>query len=164
VKIAQIRPGSPKISMDDQGSRRDVIPVSPSISIRDDEVSFEFIRSSGPGGQNVNKVATAVRLRFDVLHSPSISDEVRLRVLASARKRITDQGVLHIEARRFRTQERNRQDAIERLKTLLRAAEERPRIRRPTKPSAAARSRRLEEKRRRSGVKRARRSTADDLD
>ncbi|HET9888041.1 MAG TPA: alternative ribosome rescue aminoacyl-tRNA hydrolase ArfB, partial [bacterium] len=100
-----------------------MIQVSPAISIPEEEISYEFVRSSGPGGQNVNKVATAVRLRFDVLHSPSISDEVRLRLLAAARSRITEKGVLQIEARRFRTQERNRQDAIARLVTLLRAAE-----------------------------------------
>lgn len=141
-----------------------VIQVSPTIAIPDDEVSYDFIRSSGPGGQNVNKVATAVRLKFDVLHSTSISDEVRLRVLASARKRITEKGVLHIEARRYRTQERNRQDALDRFTELLRAAEHRPRPRRPTKPTASSRSRRLDEKRRRSNVKRARRSSADDLD
>jgi ribosome-associated protein len=141
-----------------------VIEISPRISIPDDEVSFEFIRSSGPGGQNVNKVATAVRLRFDVLHSPSISAEVRIRLLASARARITERGVLQNEARRFRTQERNRQDAIDRLAALLRAAEIRPRVRRATKPTAASRSRRLSEKKRRANVKRARRADAGDLD
>ena len=141
-----------------------MIHVSPTITISDDEVSFEFIRSSGPGGQNVNKVATAVRLRFDVLHSPSIPDEVRIRLLTAARARITERGVLHIEARRFRTQERNRQDAIERFVALLRAAEVRPRVRRPTKPTKASRSKRLDEKKRRAGVKRARRTSADDLD
>lgn len=141
-----------------------MIPVSPRISIPDDEISFEFIRSSGPGGQNINKVATAVRLRFDVLHSPSISDEVRLRLLAAARSRVNEKGILQIEARRFRTQERNRQDAIDRLATLLRAAEVRPKMRRPTKPTPASRSRRLSEKKRRADVKRARRARADDLD
>jgi len=141
-----------------------VIQVSQAISIPEEEISYEFVRSSGPGGQNVNKVATAVRLRFDVLHSPSITDEVRLRLLAAARARITEKGVLQIEARRFRTQERNRQDAIERLVTLLRAAEVQPRIRRPTKPSAASRSKRLADKKRRAGVKRARRAGRDDLD
>ena len=141
-----------------------MIHISPRISIPDDEVSFEFTRSSGPGGQNVNKVATAVRLRFDVLHSPSISDEVRIRLLAVARARITERGVLQIEARRFRTQERNRQDAIDRLTALLRAAEIRPRVRRPTRPTAASRSKRLSEKKRRGSVKRTRRTDAGDLD
>jgi len=141
-----------------------VIYVSPAISIPEEEISYEFIRSSGPGGQNVNKVATAVRLRFDVLHSPSITDEVRLRLLAAARTRITEKGVLQIEARRFRTQERNRQDAVDRLVASLRAAEIRPRIRRPTKPTRASRSKRLAEKKHRADVKRARRAGRDDLD
>jgi ribosome-associated protein len=109
-------------------------------------------------------VATAVRLRFDVLHSPSISDEVRLRLLAAARSRINEKGVLQIEARRFRTQERNRQDAIDRLAALLRAAEVRPKVRRATRPTPASRSRRLSEKKRRAGVKRSRRAGSNDLD
>lgn len=130
-----------------------MIEITSSIAIEENEIQEEFIRSSGPGGQNVNKVATTVQLRFDVANSPSLPDEVRERLFSLARSRITEDGVLIINARRFRTQGRNRQDAIERLAKLIRTAAEKPRIRRKTRPTLASKTRRLEEKRRRTETK-----------
>jgi ribosome-associated protein len=121
-----------------------------------DELRFEFIRSSGPGGQNVNKVATAVRLVFDVRRSRAIADDVKARLLALAGARASDDGVVRIVARRFRTQGRNRDDAIARLEALVRRASAKPKRRRPTRPTAASRERRLETKRRESRKKRER--------
>jgi len=126
--------------------------------ISHDELRFEFFRSSGPGGQNVNKVATAVRLRFDVRNSTSLPLEVKERLLGLVANRLTDDGVLMIEARRFRTQERNREDAVDRLMGWIARACEVPRLRRATKPSAASRQRRLETKKHRSTAKRQRRA------
>lgn len=123
----------------------------------ENEIQMDFIHSSGPGGQNVNKVATAVQLRFDASASPSLPDGVRLRLMSIARKRITEDGILIIEARRYRSQAGNRQDAIERLIELLRRAAEKPRVRYRTQPTPASRERRLEIKRRRSGTKNLRR-------
>jgi ribosome-associated protein len=120
------------------------------------ELSFEFSRASGPGGQNVNKVSTAVRLRFDIRCSRSLSDEVKERLVQLAGNRVTREGVLIIEARRFRTQDRNRQDALERLRHLVARAARRPKRRKPTKPTRASKGRRLDHKRRRSATKRAR--------
>jgi ribosome-associated protein len=133
-----------------------MIHVTPTIAIAEDELGFDFIRSSGPGGQNVNKVATAVQLRFDVLHSPSLPDDVRIRLVRLAGRKLTSDGVLVITARRHRTQRQNRDDAIERLVELVRLASVPPRKRRKTRPTAASRERRLEEKRRKSKVKRMR--------
>jgi ribosome-associated protein len=130
-----------------------MIPITATIAIGENEIEEEFVRSPGPGGQNVNKVATAVQLRFDVLHSPSLPEEIRQRMIGLAGRRLTAEGVLLINARRFRTQERNRQDARERLVELIRRAAEPPKVRRPTRPSRAARARRLEEKRRRGEQK-----------
>ncbi len=141
-----------------------MIDVTATITINESEVQQEFIRSSGPGGQNVNKVATAVQLRFDVANSLSLPDDVRERLFSLARKRITEEGVLIINARRFRTQAANRQDAIERLVELIRKAAEEPQIRRKTRPTFASKIRRLETKRRRATTKHLRRSregTAD---
>ena len=135
-----------------------MIKITPTIAIDDSEIELEFIRASGPGGQKVNRAATAVQLRFDVARSPSLSDEVRRRLMRIAGSRLTKEGVLVIDARRFRTQERNREDAIERLVSLIRGAAARPKVRRSTRPSQAARLRRLEAKRRRSQRKRLRRS------
>jgi ribosome-associated protein len=133
-----------------------MIRITSSVSIDEREIEITFVRSSGPGGQNVNKVATAAQLRFDVDRSPSLPDDVRERLKAKAGSRLTRDGVLVITARRFRTQERNRADAIQRLLDLIREAATRPRSRRATRPTRASRQRRLDEKRRRSSTKRLR--------
>ena len=133
-----------------------MIPISDAIAIEEREVEESFVRAAGPGGQNVNKVATAVQLRFDVRRSPSLPDAVRARLEKLAGRRLTQDGVLIITAQRYRTQERNRQDALERLVALLRLAAERLRPRPPTKPTAGARRRRLEAKSRRAGIKKLR--------
>ncbi|OQY59572.1 MAG: aminoacyl-tRNA hydrolase [Desulfobacteraceae bacterium 4572_88] len=133
-----------------------MIRITDTISISKGEIREEFIRSSGPGGQNVNKVSTAVQLRFDVENSPSLPDDVRERLIHMTGKRVNDEGVLIIKAARFRSQERNRQDAIERLSELIRKAAEKPRVRRKGRPSSASKERRLENKRQRSRVKNTR--------
>jgi ribosome-associated protein len=122
------------------------------------ELQFEYIRASGPGGQNVNKVATAVQLRFDVVNSPSLTTDVKARLVKLAGKRMTDAGVLIIEASRFRTQEKNREDAIERLNELVRKAFEKPKPRHKTKPTRAAKEERLKNKKIRAEIKRTRRN------
>jgi len=134
-----------------------MISVTPLIAIDDDEITLDFIRASGPGGQNINKVSTAVQLRFDVKHSPSLPDDVRARLVSLGGRRITDDGVLIIEAKRFRSQDRNRQDALDRLVALVRTAAERPKPRIQTKPSPASKKRKLESKRHRSRIKQMRR-------
>jgi len=139
-----------------------MIQVSRTIAIDERELEFHFIRSSGPGGQNVNKVATAVQLRFDVVRSRSLPDEVRDRLIALGGRRVNENGELVIEARRFRTQERNRQDAIDRLVELIGKAAVRPKARHKTAPSRAARERRLAEKRLRGDAKRKRRRVDED--
>ncbi len=132
------------------------IEITPTLSIPEDELVERFVRASGAGGQNVNKVSTAVELRFDVANSPSLPDAVRARLLAKRDRRLTDEGVLVIEAQRFRTQDRNRQDARERLAAIVAAALTVPKKRIATKPSRAAKARRLDAKRERSQVKRGR--------
>jgi ribosome-associated protein len=122
----------------------------------ENELTFEYIRASGPGGQNVNKVATAVQLRFDVANSPSLREDVKTRLVKLAGKRVTVDGVLVIEAKKYRTQEQNRFDALERFYGLLKKASERPKTRRVTKPTRASKEKRLEEKRRRGETKRTR--------
>ena len=119
-----------------------MIPVTGTITIDEEEIHQEFIRASGPGGQNVNKVATAVQLRFDVAHSPSLPEDVRERLTRIAGKRMTKEGYLIIDARRFRTQEQNRQDSVARLVDLIRQAAQRPKIRKRTRPTLASRERR----------------------
>ena len=130
-----------------------MVRVTRGINIDERELKLSFVRASGPGGQNVNKVATAVQLRFDVTRSPSLTQDLRERLIRIAGKRISTDGILVIDARRFRTQERNRQDALERLVALLRKAAQKPKLRRKTKPTLASKKRRLETKRRRGQVK-----------
>ena len=124
--------------------------------IDENELQWEFKQSSGPGGQNVNKVATAVQLRFDVARTPSLTDEVRARLVRLAGKRMTRDGELIIEAKRYRTQDQNRQDALKRLVELLQKAYEKPKTRRKTRPTLASRQKRMAGKRRRSEIKRLR--------
>jgi ribosome-associated protein len=133
-----------------------MIPVTASIALDEREIAETFVRASGPGGQNVNKVASAVQLRFDARRSPSLPTEVRARLERLAGSRLTRDGVIVITAQRHRAQARNRADALERLLELIRRAARPPLKRRPTKPGAAARERRIESKKRRAGVKRLR--------
>jgi ribosome-associated protein len=135
-----------------------MIPVTDTIAIDEREIEERFIRASGPGGQNVNKLSTAVQLRFDVRHSPSLAGPVRARLERLAGSRLTKDGVLVITAQRHRTQERNRDDALDRLIDLIRRAAVPPTPRRKTRPTAASRARRLEGKKQRSGIKRLRQS------
>ena len=130
-----------------------MIEVTETIAIDEAELTLEFIRSSGPGGQNVNKVATAVQLRFDVARSPSLPDDVRRRLARLAGRKMTGEGVLVITARRHRTQAANREDAIERLVALIKKAASKPKPRKKTKPTKASRERRLQDKRHRSRTK-----------
>ena len=139
-----------------------MIPVTPTISLSEHELHFDFIRASGPGGQNVNKVASAVQLRFDAAGSPSLPAGVRQRLLRLAGNRLTASGTLIIDARRFRTQWQNRQDAVDRLCALIRRAAEKPKPRRPSAPSRASRARRLESKRRHARTKRLRGSVREE--
>jgi ribosome-associated protein len=135
--------------------------VTPQIVIGENELEERFIQASGPGGQNVNKVATAVQLRFDVAHSPSLPEAVRERLIALSGRRLTQDGVLVLTARRHRTQERNRADARERLAELIRQATVAPRPRRPTRPTLASKRRRLEAKSARAALKRERGKPTD---
>lgn len=138
-----------------------MIQITRTLAISEDELHEDFVRSSGPGGQNVNKVATAVQLRFDVAHSPSLPEDVRARLIKLAGNRITNEGVLIIEAQRFRTQPRNRQDAQDRLVELICKAAEKPKPRKKTKPTFASKQRRLDAKRHRGQAKRLRGSGVD---
>jgi ribosome-associated protein len=135
-----------------------MIRIDHRISIDENELEERFIRASGPGGQNVNKLASAVQLRFDVRHSPNLPNDVRARLERLAGRRLTREGTLVIEAQRHRTQERNRQDARDRLIDLIRRAAVAPIPRRPTKPTAGSRERRIESKKHRGTIKGLRRS------
>jgi ribosome-associated protein len=138
-----------------------LIPINRHLFFDDSEVEESFIRASGPGGQNVNKVSSAVQLRFDLSRSRSLPEEVRERLARLAGRRLTRDDVIVITAQRYRTQERNRQDALDRLVALIRRAAVPPARRRPTKPSAAAKERRLDAKARRAAVKEQRRATPE---
>ncbi|MES2364985.1 MAG: alternative ribosome rescue aminoacyl-tRNA hydrolase ArfB [Pseudomonadota bacterium] len=135
-----------------------MIRITRTLAIPDSEIQEQFIRASGPGGQNVNKVSSAVQLRFDVAHSPSLSEEIRARLIVLAGRRISQDGVLTIEAQRFRTQGRNRDDARVRLAELIRSATEVPELRRATRPTRASQRRRLDSKQKRGDTKKQRRS------
>jgi ribosome-associated protein len=136
-----------------------MIENTPSFSLDENELQFAYIRSSGPGGQNVNKVATAVQLRFDI-HQSSLPQEAKERLRSIAANRITAEGELLIEAKRFRTQEQNREDALHRLADLLRRAFEKPKARRKTRPTAASQEKRLKEKKQKGEIKKTRRDRA----
>jgi ribosome-associated protein len=138
-----------------------MIHINADIVIPDSEITLAFVRADGPGGQHVNKTSTAVQLRFDAEHSSSLPEGVRRRLRRIAGRRMTADGVLVIDARSHRSQKQNRQDALDRLKGLLQAAAKPPRTRRPSKPSAASRRRRLETKRHRARLKQSRRSVRD---
>ena len=135
-----------------------MLEIDDKLAIPDAELVERFVRSSGPGGQNVNKVATAVELRFDIAASPSLPEPVRARLLAKRDRRVTDEGVLVLSAQRFRTQDRNREDARDRLRAFIESGLRAPKPRIATRPSRAAKQRRLDEKRGRSTIKRDRAS------
>ena len=132
-----------------------MIGITPSFSIDESELQFTFIRASGPCGQNVNKVATAVQLRYDVMNS-SLPEETRGRLIQLAGRKVSDEGLLVIEAKKYRTQEQNREDAIRRLIVLLRKAFEKPKARKKTRPTAASREKRLKGKKQRGEIKKMR--------
>ena len=134
-----------------------MIRITPDIILKESEIQEEFIRASGPGGQNVNKVSTGVQLRFDVLNSASLPEEVRQRLIRLAVRRINEAGFLVIEAKQFRTQNRNRQEALNRLVDLIQKAAVKPKLRHKTRPSNESKWRRVEAKRRRSQLKKFRR-------
>lgn len=139
-----------------------MIEVTGTIKLEEDELHFDFVRSAGPGGQNVNKVSTAVQLRFDVRNSLSLPPDLKERLIKQAGSAVTLEGVLVLTARRYRTQEQNRQDAIQRLSHLIQKAAVVPPKRKPTRPGAAASGARLKSKTRRGEVKRARHVNPED--
>ncbi|MDX2446214.1 MAG: alternative ribosome rescue aminoacyl-tRNA hydrolase ArfB [Desulfobacterales bacterium] len=133
-----------------------MIQVTPNIQIHENEMTFDFIRASGPGGQHVNKVCTAVQLRFDAQQSAGLTPEIFHRLKKLAGKRMTDDGLLIIQASRFRSQEKNRQDAVERLVALVRKATEKPKPRKKTRPTRASKERKLAAKQIRGRLKKTR--------
>ena len=139
-----------------------MIEITPSLQLDESELQFDFIRAAGPGGQNVNKVATAVQLRWDVRATAALTPEVKERLIKLAGSRMTADGLLLIEAKRHRTQEQNRVDAIQRLITLIQRALEKPNIRRATRPSRSAKAARMSDKRKHGDVKRTRRLAPKD--
>jgi ribosome-associated protein len=141
-----------------------MIEVTSSVKIDDSELQLDYIRASGPGGQNVNKVSSAVQLHFDVGASPNLAAEVKDRLVKLAGSRMTQDGVLVIEAKRYRSQEQNRLDAIQRLVVLIQKALEKPEIRRKTRPSFSARAARVDEKKHRGAIKRTRREKTTQSD
>jgi ribosome-associated protein len=140
-----------------------MLQVTPTIAIDENELQEEFFRASGPGGQNINKVSTAVRLRFNV-NSPSIPDSVRERLISLAHGRVTEEGILMVEARRFRTQGANRKDAVGRLLELIRKAAQEPQIRHKTRPTLGSKVRRLKTKHRRAETKESRHAMPEVID
>jgi len=124
-----------------------MIEISSAVSINEDEIQIDFVRASGPGGQNVNKVSTAAQLRFDIRSTASLAPDVKERLMRMAGSRVTEDGILIIEAKRYRTQEQNRADAIQRLVTLVQKALEKPKTRHKTRPTLASRQKRLQAKR-----------------
>jgi ribosome-associated protein len=142
-------------------TREIMIRITRAIALQESELEESFVRASGPGGQNVNKVATAVQLRFDAARSPSLPDDVRTRLLALAGSRASAGGVITISAQRFRVQSRNRADALERLVDMIREASHKPKSRTATRPTRASRERRLESKKLRGDIKRARRGSGE---
>ena len=139
-----------------------MIEITPSVKIDESELRYDFIRASGPGGQNVNKVASAVQLRFDVRNSPSLPPEVKERLLRLAGSRVTEEGILIIEAKKYRTQEQNRYDATRRLIAWVQKALENPKVRRATRPSLTAKAARVGDKKKRGEIKKARRFNPED--
>ena len=139
-----------------------MIEINASVKIEESELHFDFIRASGPGGQNVNKVASSVQLRFDVRNSPSLDPDVKERLIKLAGSRMTDEGILVIEAKRYRTQEQNRFDATQRLFTLIQTALEKPKVRRATHPSVTAKAARVGDKKKHGEIKRIRRYAPED--
>ncbi len=139
-----------------------MIEVTPTLKIEESEIQLDFIRASGPGGQNVNKVSSSVQLRFDVRNSPSLDPDVKERLIKLAGSRMTDEGILIIEAKRYRSQDQNRFDAIQRLINLIQKALEKPKIRRATRPSLTAKAARVGDKKKHGDIKRTRRRVPKD--
>ncbi len=139
-----------------------MIEVTPTVRIDESEIQLDFIRASGPGGQNVNKVASSVQLRFDVRKSPSLEADVKERLIKLAGSRVTEDGVLIIEAKKYRTQEQNRLDAIRRLIAWIQKALEKPKERKATRPSVTAKAARVGDKKKRGDIKRTRRYNPED--
>ncbi len=135
-----------------------MLEITPTLRIDESELHFEFVRASGPGGQNVNKVATSVQLKFDIRNSSALDANVKERLARLAGNRVTEEGVLMIEAKRYRTQDQNRLDAIQRLIVLIQKALEPPKVRRATRPSITARAARVDDKKKHGEIKRNRRA------